>query len=243
MMSAQPPGALYETALDNARGRLLTLSAGLVAGGALVFTALNFNLLRRNSEQTDQRRTHELTEQGQITDRYTKAVEQLGSDKLDVRIGGIYALERVAWDSAVRRRPRPAGHSGTRRGGPITALYVKPRNAATCGHALAGSAASEPTVATSAYSAYQPPFMIAAVAGIFAAIWRLRAVLSLRALRRRLPPGKACRDFARWPVLGWPGGLASGRSGTGRRARPCAGRCGCGRLTFSAAARSAAKLS
>ena len=95
-------GALHETALDNARGRLLTLGAGLVAGGALVFTALNFNLLRRNSEQTDQwqRRTHELTEQGQITDRYTKAVEQLGSDKLDVRIGGIYALERIARDSA-----------------------------------------------------------------------------------------------------------------------------------------------
>ena len=45
-------------------------------------------------------RTHELTEQGQVTDRYTKAIEQLGSDKLDVRIGGIYALERVARDSA-----------------------------------------------------------------------------------------------------------------------------------------------
>jgi hypothetical protein len=26
-----------------------------------------------------------------VTDRYTKAIEQLGSDKLDVRIGGIYA--------------------------------------------------------------------------------------------------------------------------------------------------------
>jgi len=91
-------GALHETALDNARGRLLTLGAGLVAGGALAFTALNFNLLRRNSEQADQwqRRTHELTEQGQVTDRFTKAIEQLGSDKLDVRIGGIYALERIA---------------------------------------------------------------------------------------------------------------------------------------------------
>jgi hypothetical protein len=95
-------GSLWETALDNARGRLLTLGAGLVAAGALIFTALNFNLLWRNSEKTDlwQRRTHELTEQGQVTDRYTKAVEQLGSDKLDVRIGGIYALERIARDSA-----------------------------------------------------------------------------------------------------------------------------------------------
>jgi hypothetical protein len=33
-----------------------------------------------------------------VTDRYTKAIEQLGSDRLDVRIGGIYALERVARD-------------------------------------------------------------------------------------------------------------------------------------------------
>jgi uncharacterized protein YjbI with pentapeptide repeats len=95
-------GSLRETAVDNARGRLLTLGAGLVAAAALVFTALNFSLLRRNSEQADQwqRRTHELTEQGQVTDRYTKAIEQLGSDKLDVRIGGIYALERIARDSA-----------------------------------------------------------------------------------------------------------------------------------------------
>ena len=94
-------GSLHETAVDNARGRLLTLGAGLVATGALVFTARNFNLLRRNSEQADQwqKRTHELTEQGQVTDRYAKAIEQLGSDKLDVRIGGIYALERVAHDS------------------------------------------------------------------------------------------------------------------------------------------------
>ena len=100
-------GPLHETALDNARGRLLTLGAGLVAVAALVFTALNFSLLRRNSEQADQwqRRTHELTEQGQVTDRYTKAIEQLGSDKLDVRIGGIYALERIARDSA---RDHPA---------------------------------------------------------------------------------------------------------------------------------------
>ena len=95
-------GALLQTARDAARGRLLALGAGLFAAGALVFTALNFNLLRRNSEQADQwqRRTHELTEQAQVADRYTKAIEQLGSDKPEVRIGGIYALERVARDSA-----------------------------------------------------------------------------------------------------------------------------------------------
>ena len=77
-------GSLHETALDNARGRLLTLGAGLLVAGALGFTARTFYLSR----------------EGQVTDRYTKAIEQLGSDKLDVRIGGIYALERVARDSA-----------------------------------------------------------------------------------------------------------------------------------------------
>ena len=60
-------GVLLQTARDDARGRLLTLAAGLLAAGALIFTALNFSLLRRNSEQANQwqRRTHELTEQGQ----------------------------------------------------------------------------------------------------------------------------------------------------------------------------------
>lgn len=37
---------------------------------------------------------------GQITDRFTRAVEQLGNQgAVDVRIGGIYALERIAQDS------------------------------------------------------------------------------------------------------------------------------------------------
>ncbi|MFD0278839.1 pentapeptide repeat-containing protein [Kitasatospora sp. NPDC127111] len=36
------------------------------------------------------------TREGHVTDRFSRAVEQLGSDKLDVRIGGIYALRRIA---------------------------------------------------------------------------------------------------------------------------------------------------
>jgi hypothetical protein len=43
-------GPLHEMALDNVGGRLLTLGAVLVAAAALVFTALNFSLLRRNSD-------------------------------------------------------------------------------------------------------------------------------------------------------------------------------------------------
>jgi hypothetical protein len=34
--------------------------------------------------------------EGQSTDRFVQAIGQLGSDQVDVRIGGVYALERVA---------------------------------------------------------------------------------------------------------------------------------------------------
>lgn len=99
---AEPVRALrLQQARDASRGRLLTLGAGLFAAGALLFTGQNYRLARQTLEVTKQgqQRTLKLTEQGQVTERYTRAIEQLGSDKLDVRIGGIYALERIARDS------------------------------------------------------------------------------------------------------------------------------------------------
>jgi hypothetical protein len=74
-------GAALATARDAARGRLLQF-AGLFTVLVVVFNARAFFLTR----------------QGLVTDRYTKAVEQLGSKQLDVRIGGIYALQHVARD-------------------------------------------------------------------------------------------------------------------------------------------------
>jgi hypothetical protein len=41
--------------------------------------------------------------EGQITERFTRAIDQLGSEHLDVRLGGIYALERIARDSPADR--------------------------------------------------------------------------------------------------------------------------------------------
>jgi uncharacterized protein YjbI with pentapeptide repeats len=42
--------------------------------------------------------------QGQVTDRYTRAIDQLGQSSPELRVGGIYALERIARDSAMDRR-------------------------------------------------------------------------------------------------------------------------------------------
>ncbi|TDC64757.1 pentapeptide repeat-containing protein [Actinomadura sp. GC306] len=119
-------GKELAAALNGVRGTMLTLFTGLLAAVAVVFTASNAASARRSARATQRsaeaalrsaeiaeqgqlrtfalaqeshRRTVELTEQGQVTDRYTRAIEQLGADNLDVRIGGIYALERIARDS------------------------------------------------------------------------------------------------------------------------------------------------
>jgi Pentapeptide repeats (8 copies) len=72
------------------RGHLLQALAGLVLAVGAFYTG----------------RTFALNREGQITERFTRAVEQLGNDeKLDVRLGGIYALERIARDSQTHYEP------------------------------------------------------------------------------------------------------------------------------------------
>lgn len=45
------------------------------------------------------RRNLQITEGKEVTERFSKAVELLGDERLEVRLGGIYLLERVAKDS------------------------------------------------------------------------------------------------------------------------------------------------
>lgn len=44
-------------------------------------------------------RTVQLAEEEQITERFTRTIKHIGSDKMEIRLGGIYALERIARDS------------------------------------------------------------------------------------------------------------------------------------------------
>lgn len=44
-------------------------------------------------------RNFRLAQEGQITQRFNDAIEHFGSDKAEVRLGGIYALARIARDS------------------------------------------------------------------------------------------------------------------------------------------------
>jgi hypothetical protein len=66
---------------------VLKTVAQILGGGALLaglyFTWKNVQVLQ----------------EGQITERFTRSIEHLGSDQLQVRLGGIYALGRIARDS------------------------------------------------------------------------------------------------------------------------------------------------
>jgi hypothetical protein len=79
------------------------LIAGLAGFVGLYFTWTNLNQTRQTTQ-----RTLELTEQGQITERFTRAIDQLGATddagkaRLEVRLGGIYALERIDKESPER---------------------------------------------------------------------------------------------------------------------------------------------
>ena len=67
----------------------------LIAGVlALVFAVWRGVLLQRQSE-TGERQT-ETSQQGLLNERYQKGAEMLGSEVLAVRLGGIYALQRLA---------------------------------------------------------------------------------------------------------------------------------------------------
>jgi hypothetical protein len=72
----------------------VTALPGLAAAIALIFTWLSINATKDATN-----RQLEVAEQGQVTDRYNAAITNLGSSSVDVRLGGIYALQLIMQDS------------------------------------------------------------------------------------------------------------------------------------------------
>lgn len=83
------PRELFEIENDS-RGTL-----GQILSGVAVLTGLVF-AWQQLGQTSDNLR---VSEEGQITDRFSRAVDQLGSDQYTIRLGGVYALERIARDS------------------------------------------------------------------------------------------------------------------------------------------------
>jgi Pentapeptide repeats (8 copies) len=118
--------------LRNGALQLLTVLAVLVGAG------LGFQQLTEGRDQASQDRDQaiqdrQLTRQGQASERFTRAIDQLGSTRVETRIGGIYGLDQIAEQSPdssgpvaevllawlhSRPRPRTAPHTPLRQHAP-----------------------------------------------------------------------------------------------------------------------------
>jgi Pentapeptide repeats (8 copies) len=82
-------------AQNDARGVMVQVAGGLVL---LLGAYVTWRQLKAAQDQLT------IAQESQLTQRFAQAVDQLGSEQIVVRIGGIYALERVA-----RNSPADAG--------------------------------------------------------------------------------------------------------------------------------------
>jgi hypothetical protein len=79
----------------------LIQTLGTIVGGSALLFGLYFTARTLQVNQ----RTLQVSQEGQITERFTRAIDQLGATddkgnpRVEVRVGGIYALERIARDS------------------------------------------------------------------------------------------------------------------------------------------------
>jgi len=84
-------------AQDPAAARVEAIKTGLSIGaGTVGVFALLLAVRRQWHQELSAAATEHDASERRVTELYTKAVEQLGSDKAAVRLGGLYALERVA---------------------------------------------------------------------------------------------------------------------------------------------------
>jgi uncharacterized protein YjbI with pentapeptide repeats len=94
MAGTTSPATLNTESTDPGWGprleRIVTVLTTLATLAVASFTWVSITQVRDDQS---------ITREGQITDRFNAAVENVGSDSLDVRLGGIYALQRIMQDS------------------------------------------------------------------------------------------------------------------------------------------------
>jgi hypothetical protein len=110
-------GAELAKAKNDVRTTLLQGIGGLVLFFGAVVAWVQLDLTARQLRDTNRsmERQLELSQHGQIAERFTRAIDQLASESADVRVGGIHGLEQIAGHSA---RDAPAIYR-------ILATYVR----------------------------------------------------------------------------------------------------------------------
>jgi hypothetical protein len=92
---------------DSGEKKDLIQALGLIMAGLAGIVGVYFtwrNLSNAQDQLTGTQAQLQLAREGQIIDRFTKAIDQIGATdegkkRLEIRIGGIYALARIAQDS------------------------------------------------------------------------------------------------------------------------------------------------
>jgi hypothetical protein len=123
------------------------LTAGVAGAVGIFFTWRG----QRITQESLQDNLH-LAREGQITERFTRAIEQLGATddkgekKLEIRLGGIYALERIAVDSFAMEDSPGRDYSTVME---VLTAYVR-ENTQASGSSEGSSEASSPSNETTA---------------------------------------------------------------------------------------------
>ncbi|MEU7857058.1 pentapeptide repeat-containing protein [Nonomuraea sp. NPDC049141] len=105
-LPAEERAELHSAARDSRRQFVATLlQVGTTVGvlGGLLLTAQGLAQTAKSIDASREelliaRKGLEVAQKGQVTDRFAKAVEQLGHKSVDVRIGSAYALEGIGRD-------------------------------------------------------------------------------------------------------------------------------------------------
>ena len=99
------------TGADLSRKDELTLENDLrtnliqLLGGAVLLLTAYAAVRSAQVAWNSARSTREAAREGQITEQYASAIDHLGGEAIEVRLGGIYTLERIARASTEDRRP------------------------------------------------------------------------------------------------------------------------------------------
>jgi len=92
-----PPGFKSDRFYNRVMDVFAIVSALLIALG-VIWSGLNTNT-QLNQQQKQFSQEQDLARQRQVSEQFSVAIDQLGSNQFDVRIGGIYALERLMKNS------------------------------------------------------------------------------------------------------------------------------------------------
>src|SRR5262249_20224885 len=91
-------GSLKANELAEAESTAPATLAQIVAGLA-AFVGIWFTWRQLADTRTATQGTLQLTREGQVTESYTRAIDQLGSARYEMQLAAVYALDRIARES------------------------------------------------------------------------------------------------------------------------------------------------